>query len=658
MHYYFTAISLIAGICLGFGMLYLFIGLRRKEDKPLNLTFALFALCYAVTLINGIRWYSTNNITEFVAIVRFDSIFVTGAFVSLAWYVAYYTGFRPRVFLWVLFAAFLVPNLVFVISPTMYTGAASGLTDIPLPWGENLVTWDIASSVWLDIVLLARLVTLGYIIVALIRQFLGGERRPAIILGLGILPFIAAIFYQILGESGVVPDIPLGEVGFLGIALAAGLQMTNSVIKTEEQLEQHQQNLAGLVETRTTELSQTNEQLAQEINQHQQAEQALNRRVEELAFLHQTSQLLNTTSDLSAELERVAEMITCLFNARSTRIVVIAKGEDELNILTGFVRDPMPTEAMDTFSHSLTEMPLIREVLTTGESRVISDVQSLPLPPLIHDAVIALNTNSVMFVPLMIRGAAGGLLYISTDQVGRTFTQDEVQLAETLAGDISSALENTQLLEQTKTIAAEEERNRIARELHDSVTQTMYSVSIVAQALPRMLERNLDEAKRNAGYLRQTTLGALAEMRTLLFELRPETLVKASFNVLLQQLADVLTGRTRVPVDVTITSNVTLPVNIKIAFYRIAQETFNNIHKHAQATQVWAILQRQPDAFILTIRDNGQGFDPTAIPEERLGLKIMRERANEVGADFTLETEPGQGTQITISWFVPGIETP
>jgi cytochrome c oxidase assembly factor CtaG len=83
MHYYFTAVSLIAGICLGFGILYLFIGLRRKDNKPLNITFALFALCYATTLVNGIRWYSTNKITEYVAINRLDSIVVAGAFVAL-----------------------------------------------------------------------------------------------------------------------------------------------------------------------------------------------------------------------------------------------------------------------------------------------------------------------------------------------------------------------------------------------------------------------------------------------------------------------------------------------------------------------------------------------------------------------------------------------
>jgi len=95
MHSYFTTVSIIAGICLGFGILYLFIGLRRKDNKSLNLTFALFALCYSATLFNGVRWYSSTVATEYIAINRFDSIFVTGAFVALIWYISYYTSFHP-----------------------------------------------------------------------------------------------------------------------------------------------------------------------------------------------------------------------------------------------------------------------------------------------------------------------------------------------------------------------------------------------------------------------------------------------------------------------------------------------------------------------------------------------------------------------------------
>ena len=777
MHYYFTAVSLVAGICLGFGILYLFIGLRRKDNKPLNLTFAIFALCYAITLFNGIRWYSSATVTEYVAINRLDSIFVTGAFVSLGWYIAYYTGVRPRIFLGGVSAAFIVPSLVLIVSPATFTGEVSGLTEIPLPWGETLANLDAAGSIWLDVVLLARLILLGYIIFALFRQFWRGERRPALILGLGILPFIAGIFYEVLGESGVMPYIPFGELGFLGIAIAASLQMSNSVIKTEEALDRHRLNLEGLVETRTAELSQSNEQLKREIERRERAEvvlreseatarallnaptdaaalldpagivldaneamahrydrglpefvgtniwelmppdvaershaamrqvidssqpvrfedvragiwndsviypvfdseghiskvaimahditdrkraeQALNRRVEELAILHQTAQTVANVTDLSATLEQVAEMIAYVFNVLSTRIAVLADGEKKLKLLAGFVREPVPPEATTTSSHPVSELPITGEILNTGESRVVYDVQSLSLPPSISETVAALNIYSILLVPLMTHGTARGILSISTDEVDRRFSKNEVQLAETIANDVAAAVENSRLLEQAKETAAIEERNRIARELHDSVTQTMYSVSIVAEALPRMMERNLEEAKRNAGYLRQTTLGALAEMRTLLFELRPDSLVKARLNVLLQQLADALTSRTRVPVEVTIHGQASLPVEVKIAFYRIAQEAFNNINKHANATRAWITLHREPDQAILAIRDNGQGFDLESIPEARLGLGIIRERAGEIGASFELESAPGQGTQVKVTWTVSAEE--
>jgi signal transduction histidine kinase len=178
----------------------------------------------------------------------------------------------------------------------------------------------------------------------------------------------------------------------------------------------------------------------------------------------------------------------------------------------------------------------------------------------------------------------------------------------------------------------------------------MYSVSIVAEALPRLLERNLEEAKRNAAYLRQTTLGALAEMRTLLFELRPAALEKASLDALLQQLADVLTGRARVPVEVTIEGEGKLATDVKIGLYRIAQEAFNNIARHAGATNAWATLRSGPDKAILVIRDNGRGFEPESVPPERLGIRIMHERAEEIGAVLAVESQPGHGTQVEVQW--------
>jgi hypothetical protein len=378
MHYYFTAVSLIAGICLGFGILYLFIGLRRKDNKPLNLTFASFALCYATTLVNGIRWYSTNKLTEYIAINRLDSIVVAGAFVALALYVSYYTGFRPRIFLWVLSAAFIVPSLVYIISPATATGEVSGLTHIILPWGEKLADLDSAGSVWLDILLLARLVTLGYIIVALIRQYWRGERQPAIILGLGMLPFIAGIFYEVLGESGFVPFIPFGELGFLGIAIAASLQMANSVIKTEEGLAQHRLNLETLVEARTAELKEANQQLVGEIDEREKAEAALRQRVEELAVLNRIAHTLATAADLPTALEAISETVTYLFDAFYTHVILLTGETNELTRLVGFEREAGPVRRTRV-DVPLTELPLVRQVLSRGRSQAVSDLQAQPL---------------------------------------------------------------------------------------------------------------------------------------------------------------------------------------------------------------------------------------------------------------------------------------
>ena len=117
--------------------------------------------------------------------------------------------------------------------------------------------------------------------------------------------------------------------------------------------------------------------------------------------------------------------------------------------------------------------------------------------------------------------------------------------------------------------------------------------------------------------------------------------------------AEAVSGRTGIPVDIRTGCDYDLPDDVHIGFYRIAQEACHNINKHANASQVWLTLQREPDRVILVIRDNGQGFDPAATPAEGLGLRIMRERAAAIGAKLTLESSPGQGVQITVTWVDP-----
>jgi signal transduction histidine kinase len=219
-----------------------------------------------------------------------------------------------------------------------------------------------------------------------------------------------------------------------------------------------------------------------------------------------------------------------------------------------------------------------------------------------------------------------------------------------LAQRAALAIENAQLYEQSQFAATLEERQRLARELHDAVTQTLFSSSLIADVLPRIWERNPQEGRRRLEELRQLTRGALAEMRTLLLELRPSALVEVELSDLLRQLSEAFTGRSRIPIKLDVDSSIQIPADVKVGLYRIAQEALNNIVKHAGASEVTLALRGQDNGLELSIADNGRGFDPCCISSEHLGLKIMSERSREIGVCLTVDSQVGSGTKVLAQW--------
>ena len=259
--------------------------------------------------------------------------------------------------------------------------------------------------------------------------------------------------------------------------------------------------------------------------------------------------------------------------------------------------------------------------------------------------------RTILCTPLLVEDAVyGGLvLYYGED---RTFTPDEITLAHTLSDQASLAIVNEHLKEKAQDIAVVAERNRLARELHDAVTQTLFSTSLIADVLPKIWQKNPESARERLDELKQLTRGALGEMRTLLMELRPSALRDADPAELFKHLTDAFTGRTGVPVlfELTIPAACVLPGEVKEVFYRISQEGFNNIFKHADATRVWFRFFCDDHAVTLTISDNGQGFDPEDIPAGHFGLEIMTERAESIGANLTLVSQPDEGTTLRLVW--------
>ena len=194
------------------------------------------------------------------------------------------------------------------------------------------------------------------------------------------------------------------------------------------------------------------------------------------------------------------------------------------------------------------------------------------------------------------------------------------------------------------------DRTRLARDLHDAVTQTLFSASLTAEVLPDLWEMDVEEAKKSTEELRQLTRGALAEMRTLLLELRPSTLTQTSLADLIKQLCEAFIGRSRLPIDMNIDGNSPIPPEVQVAFYRIAQESLNNAFKYARATCVNVNLYILPAYVHFETCDNGIGFDTTRVKPMTLGMRIMRERAEAIGADLQITSKPGSGTCVAMTW--------
>jgi signal transduction histidine kinase len=210
------------------------------------------------------------------------------------------------------------------------------------------------------------------------------------------------------------------------------------------------------------------------------------------------------------------------------------------------------------------------------------------------------------------------------------------------------------LYQQSQELAKMEERQRIARDLHDAVNQTLFSASMMAETL---LMKSTDESTKNGlERIYQLTQGALAEMRTLLIELRPEALEKTELGDLLGHLTDMMIARTRVDIDVQIDQHIALPPDVKTVFYRIAQEALNNIIQHARASQIGIEFGYQGSAIMLRISDNGCGFEQDTLPPDHFGLSIMVERAALIGASLEIYSAPNQGTDVILMYRETGRE--
>ncbi len=304
-----------------------------------------------------------------------------------------------------------------------------------------------------------------------------------------------------------------------------------------------------------------------------------------------------------------------------------------------------------TFTGSFTSQaiqPWISAPLLSGQSFVAQNLaqQRKKNPEMQADLT---DFGAVLAVPFMATEIVDGGLVLLYRRP-HPFSEEDLQTARSFADHAALAIANARLRSQAEEMAVSAERSRLARELHDAVTQTLFATSLIADVLPRLWERNPQAGREKLEEIRELTRGALAEMRNLLMELRPTALDNIPLPDLLRQLADAFTGRARVPVRLKVDRTLELPSPIKIGFYRIAQEALNNVQKHARASEVEISLFLHNGIVQMIVADNGAGFNPQTIPSGRFGLGIMQERAETIGATYRIETTPGKGTRILLFW--------
>jgi len=260
-----------------------------------------------------------------------------------------------------------------------------------------------------------------------------------------------------------------------------------------------------------------------------------------------------------------------------------------------------------------------------------------------------LDYGACVAVPLAVAADFFGVLAVYYREP-RPFSDEDVRLAQAFGDQAALAIENARLREQMERSAVAAERSRLARDLHDSVTQSLFAASIQAEALRSQWRPSSEETKQGLEDVERLTRGALAEMRTLLLEMRPAALAQSPLHDLLRHLVDATEARSEIPIERSIAELPTAPPDVTIALYRIAQEAMNNVVRHSKAGSAWVTLDCCEGLVTLVVGDDGRGFDAPQAGPEQLGLRIMRERAEAVGATLNVVSAIRRGTVVTAHW--------
>jgi PAS domain S-box-containing protein len=381
-------------------------------------------------------------------------------------------------------------------------------------------------------------------------------------------------------------------------------------------------------------------------------EQRVEERTFELQTLLEVSRDVASTLDLNQLLSLTIQKIQPIVDFTALRVWML---EDEDTFVIKDFQGPIPARKNLLYWKQPPHHRAIVDLVNLLEPFIITNVKDdTPAARMWREATYEMLgeapdfISSFMVVPLVVNSKVIGLLSFN-HQKPNYYTQGHAQLAMMLANDVAVAIENARLYQQSQELAALQERQNLARELHDSVSQALYGIGLGARAARKMLDLDSTRSEdlvQPLDYVLSLAEAGLAEMRALIFELRPDSLENEGLVAALAKQAAALEARHHLQVEANLGDEPELAPDSKLALYRIAQEGMHNVVKHAGASRVVLRLGKDHGRAFLEIQDDGAGFDPQGSFPGHLGLQSMRERVERLGGQLIIESKPGAGTRI------------
>jgi signal transduction histidine kinase len=374
----------------------------------------------------------------------------------------------------------------------------------------------------------------------------------------------------------------------------------------------------------------------------QRLAEQVKRRNEQLTVLNTLARMTVSTLDVERMLADVTVAIQQGFGYGHVETYMIDEENQELVLAaqaSNFTSNQIGYRQPVTFG-------LLGRTFSTGQTIRVDDVLLDPD----YYACLMTDVRAELCVPIIAGGHVRAVLNLESRRVG-AFNDEDVGVLETAADVLASAMENARLYKRAQEAAVLEERSRLARDLHDSISQQLFSMTLTAQAARAQMAKNPARSAAQLERLQETATAALAEMRALIFQLRPPGLSEQGLVAALHQHVTALGRREGLTVELEVSGEERYARGAEQALYRIVQESLNNVVKHAGACDVKITLDLQPEQLRLRVADDGNGFDLASesyLINRHLGLTSMRERAAELGGALDLRSRPGCGTEVIV----------